>query len=220
MSYTELIKNFNRTRDYMREFYVYGFKSREEYNKKSARSYDDERRRVESWLGDYMRFRQNPDGKTVFLSIDSRLSHHNPLYTAWKAKSFTDGDITLHFILFDILYSSEVVLSLNDIMDRMDEYLRGFRIPKVFDTSTVRKKLNEYVSEGIITMEKRGKTMQYRRADSDYRERIFWIFFQRCPRAALSGRICSIRRSLTTSISRLNTTILPARWTVRCSVRY
>ena len=45
MSYTELIKNFNRTRDYMREFYVYGFKSREEYNRKSARSYDDERRR-------------------------------------------------------------------------------------------------------------------------------------------------------------------------------
>ncbi len=167
MSYTELIKNFNRTRDYMREFYVYGFKSREEYNKKSARSYDDERRRVESWLGDYMRFRQNPDGKTVFLSIDSRLSHHNPLYTAWKAKSFTDGDITLHFILFDILYSPEVVLPLNDIMDRMDEYLRGFRTPKVFDTSTVRKKLNEYISEGIIIAEKRGKTMYYRRADSD-----------------------------------------------------
>ena len=33
MSYSELIKNFNRTRDYMREFYVYGFKSREEYNR-------------------------------------------------------------------------------------------------------------------------------------------------------------------------------------------
>ena len=145
MSYTELIKNFNRTRDYMREFYVYGFKSREEYNKKSARSYDDERRRVESWLEEYMQFRQTPDGKTVFLSIDSRLSHHNPLYTAWKAKSFTDGDITLHFILFDILYAPEVVLSLNDIMGRMDEYLRGFRTPKVFDTSTVRKKLNEYI---------------------------------------------------------------------------
>ena len=92
-----------------------------------------------------MQFRQTPDGKTVFLSIDSRLSHHNPLYTAWKAKSFTDGDITLHFILFDILYAPEVVLSLNDIMGRMDEYLRGFRTPKVFDTSTVRKKLNEYI---------------------------------------------------------------------------
>ena len=29
MAYKELIKNFNRIRDYMREFYVYGFKSRE-----------------------------------------------------------------------------------------------------------------------------------------------------------------------------------------------
>ena len=57
MAYNELIKNFNRIRDYMREFYVYGFKSREEYKRKSARSYDDERRRVESWLGDYMGFR-------------------------------------------------------------------------------------------------------------------------------------------------------------------
>ena len=129
MAYSELIKNFNRIRDYMREFYVYGFKSREEYNKKSARSYDDERRRMESWLGDYMQFRQNSDGKNVFLSIDSRLSCHNPLYTAWKAKSFTDGDITLHFILFDILYLPDVELSLNDIMERIDAYLKKFKNP-------------------------------------------------------------------------------------------
>ena len=54
MAYSELVKNFNRIRDYMREFYIYGFKSREEYRRKSARSYDDERRRIESWLGDYM----------------------------------------------------------------------------------------------------------------------------------------------------------------------
>ena len=54
MAYSELVKNFDRIRDYMRQFYVYGFKSRTEYDKKSARSYDNERRRVESWLGDYM----------------------------------------------------------------------------------------------------------------------------------------------------------------------
>ena len=103
MPYSELIKNFNRVRDYMREFYVYGFKSRDEFHKKSARSYDDERRRLESWLGEHMQFRQTGEGKNVFLSIDSRLSNHNPLYKGWKTKSFTDGDITLHFILFDIL---------------------------------------------------------------------------------------------------------------------
>ena len=67
MAYSELVKNFNRIRDYMREFYVYGFKSREEYTRKSARSYDDERRRLENWLGGYMQFRQTLDGKNIFL---------------------------------------------------------------------------------------------------------------------------------------------------------
>ena len=166
MAYSELIKNFNRIRDYMREFYVFGFKSREEYTKKSARSYDDERRRIESWLGDYMGFRQTPEGKNVFLSIDSRLSSHNPLYKAWKTKSFTDGDITLHFILFDILSSQEISLSLKEITERVDDYLSGFDDPKTFDESTVRKKLKEYVSEGIIDAEKVGKTIYYRRNSS------------------------------------------------------
>ncbi|MFR9099999.1 MAG: hypothetical protein ACLVI9_10020 [Anaerostipes hadrus] len=35
MAYKELIKNFNRIRSYMREFYVYGFKKREEYTRKA-----------------------------------------------------------------------------------------------------------------------------------------------------------------------------------------
>jgi hypothetical protein len=166
MAYSELIKNFNRIRDYMREFYVYGFKSRDEYTRRSARSYDDERRRLESWLGDYMRFRQTPEGKNVFLSIDSRVSRHNPLYAAWKAKSFTDGDITLHFILFDILYSPVISLPLTELTEAIDDYLLSFDEPRLFDSSTVRKKLNEYVSEGLIVSEKRGKTMYYRRAEN------------------------------------------------------
>ena len=166
MAYSELIKNFNRIRDYMQEFYVYGFKMREEYTKKSARSYDNERRRMESWLGEYMQFRQTSEGKTVFLSIDSRLSRHNPLYTAWKAKSFTDGDVTLHFLLLDVLHSLEVCLSLNELTEAVDESLSAFAQPKTFDASTVRKKLNEYIAEGIILSEKRGKTLYYRRAET------------------------------------------------------
>lgn len=161
MAYSELVKNFNRIRDYMREFYIYGFKSREEYTRKSARSYDDERRRIESWLGDYMGFRQNADGKNVFISIDSRAASHNPLYKAWKTKSFTDGDITLHFILMDIFASAQKALSLTEITEQIDEYLSVFPEPKTFDVSTVRKKLNEYISEGIVLGEKQGKSMYY-----------------------------------------------------------
>lgn len=164
MAYSELIKNFNKIRDYMRDFYVYGFKSRDDYTKKSARSYDDEKRRIESWLGDYMRFHQTADGKNIFLSIDSRETRHNPLYKAWKTKSFTDGNITLHFIVMDLLSDGQE-LSLGDIAFRVDEYLAAFEHARVFDTSTIRKKLNEYVKEGLLLRRKNGKTMLYRRAE-------------------------------------------------------
>ena len=50
LAYSELIKNFSRIRSYMRSFYVYGFRHRNEYDEKSARGYDNERRRMESWL--------------------------------------------------------------------------------------------------------------------------------------------------------------------------
>lgn len=170
-SYSELIKNFEKIRAYMRDFYVYGFKGRDDF-KGSSRSYDDERRRLESWLGDHMSFTRTPEGKRVFISIDSRVIAHNPLYKAWKAKSFTDGDITLHFILFDILSDPSQRFTHSELLDLIDnKYLSGFEDPMIFDESTVRKKLKEFVDVGIITAEKEGRRVYYRRnADVDITE--------------------------------------------------
>ena len=97
MAYSELIKNFNKIRDYMRDFYVYGFKSRDDYTKKSARSYDDEKRRIESWLGEYMKFHQTADGKNVFLSIDSRVTDTIRFIRPGRQRALRTG--ILHFIL-------------------------------------------------------------------------------------------------------------------------
>ena len=88
-----------------------------------------------------MQFRQTPEGKNVFISIDSRLSNHNPLYKAWKTKSFTDGDITLHFILFDILFDPSIEMSFSEITDQIDERLSRFFELRMFAESTVRKRL-------------------------------------------------------------------------------
>ncbi len=165
MAYSELVKNFEKVRGYMRQFYVYGFKSRSQYDAKSARSYDDERRRIESWLGKHMRFTQTPEGKNVFLSVDSRVTKHNPFYKAWKTKSFTDGDITLHFILFDILSAPEIQKTLAQLVEEIDGYLRVFPEPMTFDESTVRKKLKEYATLGLIAMEKQGRTVLYSRSN-------------------------------------------------------
>lgn len=164
MAYSELIKKFDRIRAYIRDFYVYGFKSRVEYDLKSARSYDDERRRIESWLGDYMRFTKTAEGKNVFLSVDSRINRRNPFYKAWKAKSFTDGDITLHFMLFDILHDPSVKMTLTELLDAIDRLITDAGSEMTFDESTLRKKLKEYTENGIIRMEKQGRTVLYSRA--------------------------------------------------------
>lgn len=165
MAYSELIKDFERIRDYMRQFYIYGFKRRDDYDDKSTRSYDNERRRMESWLGDYMGFHRDATGKNMFISVDSRAIPANPLYNALKAKSFTDGDIAFHFCLLDLLADGEE-RSLREIADAFaDAYLAPFENAEPFDESTLRKKLKEYLSLGLIKAEKRGRELVYSRSE-------------------------------------------------------
>lgn len=160
MAYSELIKNFEHVRSYMREFFVYGFKSRTEFDRKSARSYDNERRRVESWLGDYMSFRQDESGKSVFFSVDSRTIAHNPLHRAFRARSFTDNALTLHFCLLDLL--REHFMTVSEIVEEIDAYFESFPDAALPDVSTIRKKLREYEALGLLESEKRGRELAYR----------------------------------------------------------
>jgi len=192
MAYSELIKNFGRIRAYMRAFYVYGFQRRDEFDQKSARSYDDERRRVESWLGDYMTFRQDGAGRRFFLSVDSRAVPHNPLYRAFRAKSFTDRDIMLHFHLMDILAVSGN-MPIFDIMEALSERLNTFTLAEYPDESTVRRKLTELEKLGLVRKEKKGRETQYSRTGDDvnmesWREAI--DFFSEAAPLGVVGDFC------------------------------
>lgn len=161
MSYQELIKDFSRIRTYMRDFYIFGFKTRDDYDAKSARSYDNERRRVESWLGEYMNFRRDKNGKQVFLSLDSRAAAHNPLYQSFRAKSFTDVDITLHFFILDLLSEAEA-MSAREIADTMSrKYYAHFEEANIPDEATIRNKLKEYTILGLLQSRKRGQEVVY-----------------------------------------------------------
>ncbi len=160
MAYSELMKSFHRIRPYMRSFYVYGFRHRLEHDAKSARCYDNECRRVESWLENYMKFGQDADGKRVFLSVDSRSVPHNPLFRAFKAKIFTDMDITLHFLLMDLL-DEEDGMTLSGIQDALEEYLQDFEAAQLPDESSLRKKLSEYEKTGLVQKKKQGRQAFY-----------------------------------------------------------
>lgn len=160
MAFNELIKNFDKIRDYIRDFYVYGFKTREDFNSKSLRSYDNEKRRIESYMGEYMSFRTGENGKNLFISVDNRNITQNPLYRAFKSKSFTKNDITLHFIIFDVLYENEEC-TIKFLLDKVGEYLNNFENPIIVDESTMRKKLSEYKKSGLIVSHKEGREQVY-----------------------------------------------------------
>jgi len=153
--FSELIKNFDKTRDYVRDFFVYGCKIRSDFDRKSLRTYSDEKRRVESWMGDYMRYDDSVRGRSVSISVDSGHIPENPLYNAYYSKSFTDNDIRLHFFIMDILNDGQS-RTLKDITDALNS-----DYGQLFDEQTVRNKLKEYAEEGIVSSEKAGKTLHY-----------------------------------------------------------
>ncbi|MBR6599890.1 MAG: WYL domain-containing protein, partial [Oscillospiraceae bacterium] len=70
-AYTELIRNFDKVKDYVREFYIFGFKTRDSYAVKSKRTYDNEKRRIESWLSGYIHSENTGHKKMVSVKVDS-----------------------------------------------------------------------------------------------------------------------------------------------------
>lgn len=155
-AFRELVKQFDTIRSYVRDFYIYGFKSREDYTHKSGRTYDNERRRVESWFSSYIQSDYKHGKKTLAISVDSRRIAVNPLYAAWKSKSFTSNDIMLHFFLLDLLQDGEA----RSVEEITDEIQADYDI--LFDPQTVRKKLVEYEANGLLSLQKNGRLYLYR----------------------------------------------------------
>ncbi|MCL2797154.1 MAG: WYL domain-containing protein [Firmicutes bacterium] len=157
--FSELIKNFDKIRDFMRDFYIYGFKSRDDFSVKSARTYDNEKRRCESYLGASMKWAYSRGAKVSFVAADCGKLAANPLYAAWKSKSFTNNDIMLHFYILDAVRENDK--SAEELTEEITA-----KSGTMFDLQTVRLKCNEYFEEGILTRAKKGKAYRYRMAGS------------------------------------------------------
>lgn len=153
--FSELIKNLNNVRDYMKDFFIYGYKTRSDFQYKSLRTYDNEKRRIESWLGELIRSDNSKKGKRVFISLNSGQLSRNPLYNAYHSKTFTSNDVCLHFFLLDILQNKES-LTIEEITDKIYKKYDAY-----FEPQTIRLKLKEYVSEGIIIQTKQSKSYIY-----------------------------------------------------------
>ena len=142
--YSELIKNFEKIREYVRDFYIFGFHTRESFDAKSKRTYDNEKRRIESWLPDHVHTSLEGHKKKVSVQVDSGNIFQNPLYQCYRSKTFTDNDIRLHFILMDALEDN--AMSVSEIAD----YISA-NYGMIIDVQIIRIKLKEYVKEGLVS---------------------------------------------------------------------
>ena len=103
-----------------------------------------------------MRWDYSQQGKRIFLVLKASLTDANPLYRAWKSKSFTDNDLVLHFYLLDALADGQSYTA-----EGLNQRL-SHRLNVILDTQTIRRKANEYVQLGLLWAQKEGRALYYR----------------------------------------------------------
>lgn len=154
--YQELVKSFDNIRKISQDFFIYGYNGRGDFPFVSDRMYDNELRRIKSYLKNFVKTTQTKEKKTIAISSNTVHESINPLFPLFYGKSFTNKDCFLHFTIIDILANYEKK-SLNEIYDELlDEYDCAD-----MDIMTVRNKLHEYVDIGLINLSKDGKKNVY-----------------------------------------------------------
>lgn len=154
--YQELVKSFDNIRKISQDFFIYGYNGRGDFPFISDRMYDNELRRIKSYLKNYVITTQTKDKKTISISSNTIYDTINPLFELFSGKSFTSKDCFLHFVILDIL-SNYKTKTLNEIYDEiLDNY-----DPIDLDIMTVRNKLHEYIDLGIIILSKENNKNLY-----------------------------------------------------------
>ena len=160
--YHERLRDLDHTRWLMRDFLIHGFRPRNDQRLGSARTYDNERHRIEALLGDTLQWRQGEGGREYFIAAESAALNANPLHRIYRLRTFTDQDLMLHCCLLSLLDRDEP-MSVDELTDAIageTEYLA--------DVQAVRRKLQEYAALGIVREGKDGKRKVYRLSGTDW----------------------------------------------------
>lgn len=158
MAANDRIKDIATVRKWLREFSVFGDKTRSDFVGQSG--YRHAYEKVEQFLDRFLYTGRDENNCVhAFFSLDVRDACHNPLFVFYKIHAFKDHDIRLHFTIINSLadgkyktrgeirqdiYNSDVYDLDNDEIDL-----------------TLYRKLDEYLKLGLLISKKTGKTLYY-----------------------------------------------------------
>lgn len=87
MKSKDLVKTIDDMRELIRHVYINGFEYKTEISPKKSDMTSKNLNRLKTWFGDYYEA-ASKSGKSNHIIIDGRNISHNPLYNAYKMKSF------------------------------------------------------------------------------------------------------------------------------------
>ena len=74
----------------MRDFYIFGFHTRESFDAKSKRTYDNEKAQDRKLAFRHVHTSLEGHKKKVSVQVDSGNIFQNPLYQCYRSKTFTE----------------------------------------------------------------------------------------------------------------------------------
>ncbi len=154
-----LIRDYNNIRQVLRDIYIFGCFSKEDFIKKgiSARKYDNEKRRICSYLPEgFIKEKKINRKRIMYCSYKLEDSTKNYLAETYRNKSFTALDIMSYFFVLQILGDGrEYAVSeiLNQIPPQNSEV--------IVTNNNLRDKLEELVKNALIVSKKTGKNVTY-----------------------------------------------------------
>lgn len=167
MTFSYTIKDLSTVRGFVRQFCAHGFKSHDDYGKRSS-SYEDVRKRLDAWLnfgkdeGVFRSFVNKNGKKCYFMCKDGRDYFHNPLNAVYKNRSFSENDIFLHYTILDYLKmpGGHKRADINGYVSDVLENRFGVNLNLDYQDN-IRIKLGEYIGLGLIREDKAGKAFDY-----------------------------------------------------------
>lgn len=95
--------SIDKARDYARNFFVYGLKTKDELTEEfhvSAHTVENSTRVMGDWFKECLKTRVVEETRkhVKYISLNCRSYSTNPLYKMWKTCSFTTNDIVLFLL--------------------------------------------------------------------------------------------------------------------------
>lgn len=160
-----LIRDYSDIRDILRDIYIFGCFSRDDYINKgmSGRKYDNEQRRITSYLPNKF-IKKKREGKRVlpYCSYNMTETQENFLAETYRNKSFTMLDIMSYFFALTFL-DDQQGMTLQELLEIIPEE----NDEVVYTKDNLRKKLDELIEKGLVITQKSGRKVLYRTVE-DY----------------------------------------------------